>query len=124
MSSLGLYLAEKLVLTGNVFSHIITNCTRCGRCVKGNVASIPLHCSFTVLILHSTSATCSFVALMLTFTWDRRLQSFSKSISINMVCTMNPACACSCNTLVGLIAYGFAILLGIHSTVVKPTSHP
>ena len=81
MSSLGLHLAEKCILAGNAFSHIVTNCTKfttiCfGRCVKGNVASIPLHCSFTVLILPSTSATCSFVALMLTFTWGRTSVSF------------------------------------------------
>ncbi len=94
--SLGLHFSEIPDFTGKEFIHITQKCmsstiTSFDNSLYGRMLIVLLTLSFTTQIFLLISPTCSRAAVVLSVTFGSLSFSFSNSISISTVCTMNPA---------------------------------
>ena len=94
--SLGLHFSEMPDFTGKEFIHMTQKCISSiimifGSILYGRMLVVHLALSFTTRIFLSISPTCSRAAVVFKITFGSLSFSFSNSMSMSAVCTMNPA---------------------------------
>ena len=128
IGSFGLKILKMPNLMGELLSHIVEKFMRWiilafGSFLNGSVPIILWLHSFRTLIHHSTSALCSFVAIMLMIIWGSSSCTLLNSLSISRVWTLNPPFWYNWKTWLILLAMFLAVHVERCSIVIVPIHH-